>query len=86
MRFATSRLTTHKHVPPARKDDALADRDAADDALDDLERRHRRAREGRGTSASRERPYVDIYPCSVDEEVWDSTMQRLLSPTHGGGR
>ena len=42
-----------------------ADRDAADDELDDLTKRHRQAIEGRATNANRERPYTDIFPDGV---------------------
>lgn len=45
--------------------DALADRDAGDDELDDLAKRHRQTIEGRGTNANRERPYTDIYPDGI---------------------
>lgn len=45
--------------------DALADRDAYDDDLDDTAKRHRQAIEGRGTNANRERPYTDIYPDGI---------------------
>lgn len=43
----------------------LADRDAADDDLDDITKRHRQAIEGRSTNANKERPYTDIYPDGV---------------------
>lgn len=42
--------------------DWLADRDAADDDLDDTAKRHRQAIEGRGVNANRDKPYTDIYP------------------------
>ena len=45
--------------------DVLADRDAFDNELDDVAKRHRRALEGRGTTANRERPYTDIYPQGI---------------------
>lgn len=45
--------------------DALADRDAVDDDLDDLCRRHRQAIEGRGVNANKQKPYTDIYPDGV---------------------
>lgn len=48
------------------RQDALADRDAADDDLDDLAKRHRQTIEGRATNANRERPYTDIYPDGVE--------------------
>lgn len=43
----------------------MADRDAADDELDDVTKRHRQAIEGRSTNANKERPYRDIYPDGV---------------------
>ncbi|MFO0744114.1 MAG: hypothetical protein U1F43_00375 [Myxococcota bacterium] len=46
--------------------DALADRDAADDDLDDVAKRHRRSIEGRGTNANRERPYIDLYAEGIE--------------------
>ena len=45
--------------------DVIADRDALDDTLDAIAKRHRRAIEGRGTNANRERPYTDIYPQGI---------------------
>lgn len=42
-----------------------ADRDGADDDLDDFTKRHRQAIEGRATNANKERPYTDIYPDGV---------------------
>ena len=45
--------------------DGLADRDAADDELDDTAKRHRQAIEGRGVNANRHKPYTDIYPDGV---------------------
>lgn len=47
------------------RQDALADRDASDDELDDLAKRHRRAIEGRDTNANRERPYIDLFPDGI---------------------
>lgn len=45
--------------------DALADRDADDDTLDDVAKRHRQTIEGRATNANKERPYSDIYPDGI---------------------
>lgn len=45
--------------------DALADRDAADDDLDDLCKRHRQTIEGRVVNAIKLKPYTDLYPDGV---------------------
>ena len=42
-----------------------ADRDSADDDIDDITKRHRQAIEGRATNANKQRPYTDIYPDGV---------------------
>jgi len=52
-------------VEEARQE-ALADRDATDDDLDDVAKRHRQTIEGRATNANRERPYRDIYPDGIE--------------------
>lgn len=67
--------------------DALADRDAADDVLDAAAQEARLALASRGISANRESPYIDIFPkgleyytaAPLDEEVkrYNELIERL---------
>ena len=74
--------------------DALADRDAADDDLDLLAQETRMSLAGRGLSAAKEAPYTDIFPLGIgyyiaaplDEEVkrYDELRKRLAEHLPAG--
>jgi hypothetical protein len=74
--------------------DVLADRDAADDHLDQAAQRARAALAGRSATATREAPYVAIFPqgmayytaATLDQEVerYDELRQRLAEHLPAG--